>query len=255
MNDKDFFDRIKARVPINPATIVEKVSGAEYSEAEIQRLQEKYSELGDIQEAIWRLRTNTELGLVFEGTIRKGDEECPFVNFVRNGKNSKDIRNNVNIIFLPGRARQTYRIEQNSRIYSKRSLDRSHYITISDNGYISKRDSFTDEKDIDGNRRTICSDITIQNCIGGFPYFDFLDSKAGKEYPDGVIITSGVEWEDETYEYSRDRRYGLLYPTGKAELPVKIFDIVDDIRRVWELGSDGRYKIVYKNEVGVLFRR
>ena len=101
MNNKDFWDSIKAGVPINPATIVEKVSGTEYSEEEIQRLQEKHSELGDVQEAIWGLRTNTELGLVFEGIIRKSDEEYPFVNFVREGKNSKDIRNNVNIIFLP----------------------------------------------------------------------------------------------------------------------------------------------------------
>lgn len=255
MNVEDFGESLKSEVSIKPATIVEMVSGVEYSEAEIQRLQEKYPKLGDMQDAIRKLKTNTELCLVFEGRIRNGDEECPFVNFVRRGKNFKDIRNAVNIIFLPGREMQTYRIDQNekmgnSRRYSKRLLDESHYITIFDNGDIEKRDNVTYEKDIDGNMRTIWSDITIQNYIRGFSDFDFLDSKAGEKYPDGVIITSGVQWEDETYEDARHREYGLLYPTREETLPVKIYDIVDDIRTVWELGTDGKYTIVHNDEVG-----
>lgn len=265
----DFFSRVKSEgAKVGIATVVESIHKLEVTEENIKALQDKYPELSleieKITSSLYKPFKDRLSSVFFVGTIRQGDEQYPFVNFVDCGFFTKDISRGRNFIFIPGQGTQLY----NTGDYN--GEDRNNvetYVHYAEE--VDGTELFT-ERSTDVDKRRVMYHKEIQNENGKKRYdasigmhavhreFDREQEIAVESnYPNRLTKQIGFTQygKDRNYYDTGDNvysaEYGLLYSSAQARLPIRIYKKINGDGTVYELKSGtNKYNIIHVKEKG-----
>ena len=243
MNEKNsLLEGLKVEIDQEQVVQVVNVRSIPLTSEKIEKLEKELPEIKGMRDTIIRLKIRLIGSLLFEGTIRVGDKEIPFVNLVRNGEEKKDTREGVNIIFSPREGHQSYTRYKSAgkmveRYRYQYSANQSNTLYNYEGGKIEKDENY----ECDGEYRwlKISNDASTIREL----YRHMVLGYNPRSYPEGKVI--------EQFVNDYDVSYSLVYPDAEAKIPVEILETVDEVSSVYVLGDNGKYeKVVCEEGVG-----